>query len=261
MLAQQGVICDASGGSFRLIFNGYTTSTIAYNANAQTIQTILEELAVINNVTIAFHSSSYPYACINQYSSGSTVGGGGFTVTFNSVVNMAGNLPLMTAYTNNLLGLRYVKVTNKQTGNAPIGGSYRLSYLGQTTTAINPTSISSLTSALIGLESFPTTSFTVAQEMPINPDQGYMYTVTFSSALYGNVEALEVVAQYNLVTGSNANVAVLSGGAGSLNYAILSAAGNQLSGRHVFDCLVFLTVHLHYISLSTVLRLFFFLCT
>ena len=45
----QKVVCDANGGSFRLVFNGYTTAPIAYDANAATITAALNQLTVLSS--------------------------------------------------------------------------------------------------------------------------------------------------------------------------------------------------------------------
>eukprot|EP00981_Chlorochromonas_danica_P003361 scaffold644_cov168-Ochromonas_danica.AAC.53 len=49
-LEVQKVVCDAIGGSFRLSFQGYTTSSIDYDANAGVIAAALENLAIINQL-------------------------------------------------------------------------------------------------------------------------------------------------------------------------------------------------------------------
>jgi hypothetical protein len=69
------------------MFNGYTTSTIAYNADATAIKNVLQQLQIITTVTVAFVTTAHPFACIDQKGVGK---GGGFTVTFNTVQNMAG---------------------------------------------------------------------------------------------------------------------------------------------------------------------------
>ena len=233
-LAVQRVVCDASGGSFRLTFDGYTTSTIPYNADAAAIKISLQELAVLTLVTVTFIDPLHPYACLNQYNLN-----GGFTVQFDSVVNSAGNVPTMKASTNNLLGLRYVNVSVITVGSAPIGGKYALSFRGAVTTPIDPSSISSLTSALIDLDTIPSSGVTVTQIMSPTNSSGYMYAVTFTSSIYGDVEALEVVEEMNFLTGSSVAVAVLAHGTETLaergGYPVPSVAGNEVTGTFTLD--------------------------
>jgi hypothetical protein len=202
----QTVVCDASGGNFRLMFDGYTTSTIAYNADATAIKNALQELQIVTTVTVTFNTPANPLACIDQ-----RLVGGGFKVTFNTVQNKAGNLPLMTASKNNLLGLRYIVVTETTKGQAPIGGTYRLSFLGAVTADINPTSVTSLQTALNNLDTIPTGVVTVAADTSVS-SMSYMYRITFSSTLYGNVVALQVVDSFNLLTGTDVGATIFKGG-------------------------------------------------
>jgi hypothetical protein len=57
----------------------------------------------------------------------------------------------MTASKNNLLGLRYIVITESTKGQSPIGGTYRLSFRGAITADIIPTSATSLQTALNNL--------------------------------------------------------------------------------------------------------------
>ena len=234
-LAVQGVTCDASGGSFRLSFNGYTTSTIAYNANAAAIQKALQALETLTAVTVTFINPIYPYACINQYNLG-----GGFTVRFDRVVNMAGNVPRITAVTNNLLGMRYVSIHSVNAGEAPVGGTYRLSFRGSVSTAIDPSSLSSISTAILDMDTINPAYVSVSQvAVPPSGSAGYMYAVTFSSSTYGDVEALEVVEYSNLLTGTNIAIAVFADGLETLadrgGYDVPSTRGNEVSGTFVLD--------------------------
>jgi hypothetical protein len=195
------------------MFDGYTTSTLAYNADATAIKNALQELQIITTATVIFNTPANPLACIDQRLVG---GGGGFKVTFNTVQNKAGNLPLMTASKNNLLGLRYIEVTETTKGQAPIGGTYRLSFLGAVTADIDPTSVSSLQTALNNLDTIPTGVVTVTADTTISGSKSYMYRITDSSALYGDVVALQVVDSFNLLTGTDVGATVFKGGLESL---------------------------------------------
>jgi hypothetical protein len=122
----QQVMCDASGGSFKLIFNGYTTPvSIAYNADVAAITSALLQLQILTSVSVAFVGGA-SQACNDQ----TVIPGGAFTVTFTAVVGLSGDLPLMTTTTNSLQGLRRIYVTEALRGDAGLGGQFRLSYLG-----------------------------------------------------------------------------------------------------------------------------------
>jgi hypothetical protein len=191
-------------------------------------------LEIITTVTVNFSNALYPEACVNQYGLG-----GGFTVSFDSVVNKAGNLPEMIGSTNNLVGLRYVVVNTSTTGSAAIGGTYRLSFRGAVTDAIDPTSLTSLQTALVNLDTIPSTGVTVAAGTGLTSSYEYIYTITYSSTLYGNVEALQVVEYYNLLTGSDVAATVFTDAEESLSerggFTTASVAGNEVSGTFVLD--------------------------
>jgi hypothetical protein len=50
----QTVYCDATGGFFRLSFNGYVTAPILYNAGTSDIASALQQLEIINLVNVTF---------------------------------------------------------------------------------------------------------------------------------------------------------------------------------------------------------------
>jgi hypothetical protein len=68
----QHVVCDASGGSFRLSFNGNTTAPIAFNANAAAIRAALQQLSVLStpgSVAVTFGGTAVPStACFSRTS-------------------------------------------------------------------------------------------------------------------------------------------------------------------------------------------------
>lgn len=235
VLEVQQVVCDASGGSFQLVFGGYTTAAIPYNADKTAIKNALQQIQIITLVTVDFVTAAHPQACINQKLPS---GGGGFKVTFNTVQNKAGNLPRMTALMNNLLGLRYIVITTPTPGQAPIGGTYRLSFLGAVTADINPTDINSLITALNNLDTIPSGLVTVLRDTTVIGSPSYMYRVTFSSTIYGNVEALQVVQSNNLLTGTNIGATVFKGGMETVaqngGFSI-SVQGNAVTGTFILD--------------------------
>ena len=148
---KQLVQCDATGGSFRLEFNGYFTPPISYKANAQEIKDALMRIESIVDVAVTFNAPTTT-ACYTPYNAN-----GGFTVEFKSVTDMAGNLPLMTATQNSLGGLRRIEVTRSVVGLAPLGGKFRLSFMGSITEDINVTTLSDsiLQTHLSNLDTIP----------------------------------------------------------------------------------------------------------
>lgn len=158
------VICDATGGSFRLSFGGYTTDSIAYNADATTVKTKLEALEILNTVNVVY--SGITTACFSR----AATPAGYFEIEFSSVVNMAGNLPVMTATTNSLQGLRFVDITAVAgTGLADIGGYFRLSFRGAVTEDItiiasSATLATNIGNALGKLDTIPVGGVTVSSE-------------------------------------------------------------------------------------------------
>ena len=95
-------------------FNGVYSAPIKYTATEAEIKAALEQMDIINSVTVNFQGSVVT-ACTNGIS-----GTDGF-VNFNDVVNMAGDLPIMSATTNSLGGLRRVDVSSHTKGEAPLG--------------------------------------------------------------------------------------------------------------------------------------------
>ena len=123
-----------TGGTWTISFDGATTSALQYNANAAAVQTALEALPTIGsgNVTV----------------SGGALGTAAFTVTF---IGTEGSLsqPAMTvssSLTGSGITLSIVVLTEGNAGTnevqtfalygTPTGGTFTLTYDGQTTGAI-----------------------------------------------------------------------------------------------------------------------------
>ena len=203
----QRVVCDANGGSFRLVFNGYTTAPIAYDANAATITAALNQLSILSttgSVAVTFGGTVVPTtACFSRI----TYPDGYFQVTFNSmtpskVTHMGGNLPLMTAITNSLMGSRYIAISEYQRGKAALGGSFRLSFRGAITNDIYVTNgvVSNLDieNALNALPTVPgsaSVGVTVGEDTTVlNYPQSHLFRITFTiPELQGNVQSILVV--------------------------------------------------------------------
>lgn len=229
----QSVMCDAIGGSFRLSLNGYQTNSIPFDATAATIKTALQELEVIDTVTVAF-SGGATQACFPQAS----IPGAAFLVTFTSVVGIAGGVPLLGGTTNSLQGLRRITSSRITPGLAGLGGNFRLSYRGATTEAIDIATATAalITTRLVELDTLSVGGVVVTDYSPtLVNTQGRLWGVTFTDpALGGDVEALVVPDSYNLLTGSGVSVRVLTDGAAlALNESTTAPAsvrGNEVSG-------------------------------
>lgn len=188
-------------------------------------------------MTVSF-TSGVSTACFERTAPTYT---GGFQVTFVDVVDQSGDLPLMTASTNNLQGSRFVFVNETQKGDAGIGGTYRLSFRGSITEDISATVDStSVTAADIAdklgqLDTIPVGGVNVEWDSSFVDGVSQLWRITFTSAdLGGNVEAIEPVPFYNRLTGSGVAINVFTDGletAAERGYANdPSVAGNEISG-------------------------------
>jgi len=225
----QSVLCDATDGFFKLTFNGETTPKIFVNASSTDIQNALQTLSSINAVTVQFQGPNK--ACFSRRDflvNNSPVDG--FWVTFDDVVGIAGDLPPMSAITNELVGLRYVKIKEIARGAAQLSGTYRLSFRGSMTDDIAVTaSNSDLQSKLNLLDTIQSNGVTVTST---TVGSNTFYSITFGGVdLGGDVEALVVSNTFFQVTGDSAAVNIYSDGTAPQNSpSSVSVRGNQLSG-------------------------------
>jgi enamine deaminase RidA (YjgF/YER057c/UK114 family) len=230
----QLVTCDATGGSFKLAFNGRTTPGMPYNANEALIASALQQLDNIEAVSVSF-TPLVTQACFQRDST--TVYGHGFLVTFTSTKSIDGDLPLMTGVSNKLVGARFLQITELQKGDAPISGTVRLSFSGEITEPI-PLQITdsaaevaaAIQAALLKLTTIPSSGVVVSFYSPAFNQYSQIWRVTFVA----NVEPMQVVDDYNELLGSNVAISVLAGGVEtSLERGLSpfpSVAGNQVSG-------------------------------
>lgn len=125
----KGVACEvqtisvegARGGSFRLRFNGATTSQIPYNASAAEVKSALEGLSTINEVVVTLNTSA-------TYGAGRM-----WTVMF---TDNTGDLPLMDGDASGLTPLPgyppdrpRLRITEAQPGTGKsIGGSFLINF-------------------------------------------------------------------------------------------------------------------------------------
>ena len=172
--------------------------------------------------------------------------GGYVSITFDSVVNYGGNLPLMTGTTSSLQGLRYISIVQSTAGNAPIGGTFRLSFRGAVTEDISADhtsgSIASAISTALGQLSTITSGGVTVSSLDITADSNfaYLYKVAFTDAdLGGDVEAIQVVDSYNLLTGKDVAIYVYTDGTEATTFSdtytafsggYVSQRGNEIGG-------------------------------
>ena len=143
--------CDSTGGAFTLSFDGLTTRSIAYNANPATVEAALEELTNIQDVSVVFSGADSPTtACVDggearvDFSNFDDYGGAdtlstfsaGINVTFVTVSDYVGAVPKLEAHTNELEGMRRIRITESD-GAAGLGGTFALTFRGATTDPIS----------------------------------------------------------------------------------------------------------------------------
>ncbi len=169
-----------TGGTFRLTFRGQQTATIAYNASAADMKTALEALTTITTVTVTKPSAI------------------SWLVEFDDPGNE--DLPMMTNSANSLTGV-VIPVVVIQAASAAIpeiqqislpvtatGGTFTISYAGQTTSAITyPATAATVLAALEALSNIAPGDVSVSR-----PGDSTTYVVTFltTGALTGNVAAM-----------------------------------------------------------------------
>merc|ERR1711871_9423 len=257
--ATQKVKCDATGGTFKLVFNkDYSTDLILWDATAQDIENALEAISIINDVTVTMNSPATT-AC----SAGNM---DGFNVVFNDVTNWGGNLPDLSSVTNNLLGARNITVMTTLAGHANIGGSFRLSFRGSMTETIPANATENeLKTALEKLDTISATpgyGVNVEKYFPSGGnDYDRLWKITFiGTELEGDVEALEVVSQYNLLTGSYVSIEVFHDGSEirtgySWPYpSHASSAGNEVSGTFTLTFRDHTTEPIEFLAADSVMK-------
>lgn len=164
-----------TGGTFTLTFDGQTTGTIAYNASAATVQAALEGLSNIGvgDVSVS-RIGSFPYY--------------DWEVTFQSALGNT-NVPQMTGDGSSLTGGSSTDVTIWTTtqGSAPVGGTFTLTYDGQTTSGIAHNADGATTQA--ALESL--SNIDVGDVYCYDDGSGGVY-VRFAGALAGAERVLTI---------------------------------------------------------------------
>jgi hypothetical protein len=122
-----------TGGTYTITIGGQTTAAIAYNANASTVQTAINALSGVSDrggvvVTGSYNSADGFLVSFNSYAAGS----------FNSSLTGTGGNPI-GVYTPTLTTLGHFQLFaagSVQTGVEITGGTFTLTFFGQTTSAI-----------------------------------------------------------------------------------------------------------------------------
>jgi hypothetical protein len=196
------------GGTFTLTYDGQTTGAIAAAATAAQVDTALEGVWFgVGGVTVVRGSAA----------------GNGFPYTFTWAT--AGNRPEMTATGTSLTGTTAavavatatagtgseVQTVTTTAGAADLGGTFTLTYDGQTTPPLSAASASAadVDTALEALTTIPVGGVTVVRGSAAG--NGFPYTVTWNEA--GHRPAM--TATGTSLTGTTAAVAVAQTTAGT----------------------------------------------
>lgn len=252
----QRVTCDATGGTFGLTLVGLgagarraragldtegITAFFPYDANADDIQQAFESLDGIDSVSI--HVDTPNGAACAPYDG---ISAGSFTVTFHSLVDLAGNIPPLIPHTSSLEGARRIDVETVTDGDAPVEGTFRMSFRGALSDPVDITHGASSSSSLDDLASAIQTALedvdtienggVVVSAVPLpNGGEESIFVVEFvGSGVGGDVVAIEIPHEHNLLRGSDAEIYVVADGerytARNTVDTVTSRVGNVLSG-------------------------------
>jgi hypothetical protein len=253
---EQSLQCYGNSGSFRITFRGYTTDAIyAKTTTALELEKILEaDQSIIRDVQVTIagngaqtticssQANPFPYKV---------------TVKFMDVPGIEGKMPLMGTDVTQLGGTNWVKVVRETEGDAPIKGTFALSFRGHRTTDIaHNVQPSDLKIALEKLDSIPTNGVDVTNSVVTTAGQlQYAYTVVFKDAteLGGDVESLVIdgtkltgndikgtVCADNIVDGSSCTGA--------------SSRGNQVGGAFQLTLLGHTTKNIPWDAAATTMK-------
>lgn len=192
-----------NGGTWTITWGDQTTSALASTANAAAVQAALEALSNIGSGDVAV--------------TGGALGVSAFTVTFQGALGSA-NQPAMTVDESSLLGPNVtVSVATLTSGSpsqsevqqfqlygTPSGGTFTLSYDGQTTSAIAyDASTATIDAALEALSNIGAGDVTVGG----GPLPGSAITVTFGGAM-ANTALNEMTINGGSLTGGSISVSM-----------------------------------------------------
>jgi hypothetical protein len=215
-----------TGGTFLLLFGDDTTTPLAYNATASTVQTALTALASIgggvggtNEVQVVTLTGATAGTFTLTYS-GQTTG----AIAYNA--SAAAVQTALQALSNIGAGTSGTYATQELTINgAATGGTFTLSFGGQTTSGIAyNAAASAVQSALQALSSIGSGNATVEAGQAGGP-----YNITFAGTLVGP-RSLITASAAGLTGGAGANSEILvtnlaTGTAGTPNLTVTGSAG------------------------------------
>ena len=243
----QRVYCDATGGSFSLTlgvggFGGgdhdaeTTTAFFAFDADADAIKQSFESLDIIDSVSVSVDTSNgaacAPYDGISA---------GSFTVTFHSLVGIAGDIPLLVPHTSALEGARRIDVESVTDGDAPADGTFRMSFRGaisgQVDASLSPVEdlAAAIQTALEDADTIENDGVVVSAVELSNGGEEKVFAIEFvGSGVGGDVVPIEIPAEHNLIYGSDADVYIIADGESYIARngldTVTSRIGNVLSG-------------------------------
>lgn len=174
---QSVTFANAAGGTFTLTFNGQTTSAIAYNASATTVQTALRALSSVGGTNVAVAGSN----------------GGPYTITFQGALAGQPNNILVVDITSTTGPSPSIVVATATAGvpavnavqtvtlsGSPTGGTFNLKYAGQTSAAIAYNAAATVVQA--ALQAIPSIG---AGNASVAGSNGGPYVITFVGARGG----------------------------------------------------------------------------
>jgi len=230
----QKVMCDASGGSLGLVFDGERTY-MPYDADQKTIKKALESMTNIVEVSVKVNNDSNR-ACLPH----NGINAGDFSITFVSVATMSGDLPELIPITNNLEGGRRVDINTIRNGDAPISGKFSLLFRGALTEPIEVLQSDSdfamsIEKALGALDTVNTSEISVNPVSLPNGGEEKTFIIEFiGSSVGGNVPKIEIPEELNKVIGTSSKVFTICDGESYTAHngldSLVSQGGNILSG-------------------------------
>ena len=236
VVEEQRVECDASGGSFRLVFDEQSTRAIAFDATVADVKAALEELDNVNDVNVTLTENSgvaQTTACRAFYEAGVVpIYPEMLRIRFVSVTDYEGAVPLLTTDAAELEGNRLLTVERNVTGAAPLSGSFRLMFDGYKTGSIDA---ATATDALIQAALESLTSVGPGGVSVETLDTG-VFAVHFKGILVEG-SLLSIGVDETDMRGNDATIAVCTNGDRVLPCAGLSSQGNAARGTFTLSLL------------------------
>ena len=218
------------------------TAFFPYDANADGIQQAFESLDGIESVSV--HVDTPNGAACAPYDG---ISAGSFTVTFHSLIDLAGNIPPLMPHTSSLEGARRIDVETVTDGDAPTEGTFRMSFRGALSDPVDIThgggeassSLDDLASAIqTALEDVDTIEnggvVVSAVQLP-NGGEERIFAIEFvGSGVGGDVVTIGIPEELNFLRGSDAEIYIIADGecykARDTVDAVTSRVGSVLSG-------------------------------